>query len=494
MHLENKNTAKKTKTHINLLTEYLHTQNEQRNVNEIPPEQLNDILSRFVLAVRKKNGEEFEPSTLRGMMSSVQRHLNRYNYKKNLFEHIEFVGLREALKSKQKDLKSQGKGNRENKAEALTDEELDELYTKGQLGLSSPGSLLNTVWFYNCVYFGMRGGKEEHRKLSWGDVTLERDSSGVEYIQFRERLTKTRTGENVKNTREKCPRAWANPDNPDRCPVAAYKLYRQKRPSHYSDENDPYYIAPITHDKNPDLTEKWYLRQPVGVNKLGSLMSVMAKSAGLNPTKKLTNHSARKYLVQTLRDQNVAPCSIMQVTGHKNVNSITNYSDLSENNQHYISDLLSHRTVVRPALTALPPTPQQAALPPLTYLPTVHLPVPPPPAMARPALTTAPTPHAGYHMPHYYMPPMPSTSTSVPAQASAPPAAAYPIPGPYNPTYSQPEPHNHMLSQISNRDQRMFQNCYIGKLVVNNYNSIPKSPPRKRRCVIYSDSDESQSQ
>ena len=46
--------------------------------------------------------------------------------------------------------------------------------------------------------------------------------------------------------------------------------------------------------------------------------------------KRLTNHSARKHLVQKLNDNKIPPTQTMQITGHRNVNSVNNYSSLSD--------------------------------------------------------------------------------------------------------------------------------------------------------------------
>ena len=168
-------------------------------------------------------------------------------------------------------------------------------------------------------------GKQEHRGLCWGDVTLKRDSDGREYLELRERQTKTRTGEDIRNVREVAPRAWENGENPERCPVAAYKLFRSKRPKKYCGAEDPFYIAPVPTNPFPSSSERWFISQPVGVNKLCSIMSNMCRAAGVSEDKRLTNHSARKFLVQTLRGARIADRDIMQVTGHKNVQSIRNY-------------------------------------------------------------------------------------------------------------------------------------------------------------------------
>ena len=84
---------------------------------------------------------------------------------------------RDALKAKQKELKRHGKGNKPKATTALSDEEIDILYSKKVLGLSSPQALVNTVWLNKMLHFGLRGCKEQ-RELRWGDVILKSDSEG----------------------------------------------------------------------------------------------------------------------------------------------------------------------------------------------------------------------------------------------------------------------------------------------------------------------------
>ena len=52
----------------------------------------------------------------------------------------------------------------------LRDEEIDILYSKKVLGLSSPQALANTVWFKNMLHFGLRGCNDH--ELRWWDVVL----------------------------------------------------------------------------------------------------------------------------------------------------------------------------------------------------------------------------------------------------------------------------------------------------------------------------------
>jgi integrase len=109
------------------------------------------------------------------------------------------------------------------------------------------------------------------------------------------------------------------------------------------DNNAPFYPG-VNHANasKADLPSlKWFKPQPMGVNKLNSLMKDWAQLAGIGKDKRITNHSARKTLVEKLQDNNIPPTQIVQITGHKNLQSVNNYSSLREQQQQYISSILS---------------------------------------------------------------------------------------------------------------------------------------------------------
>ena len=103
--------------------------------------------------------------------------------------------------------------------------------------------------------------------------------------------------------------------------------------------DSPFYLG-INHTKDPLSKKTWFKSSAMGVNKLNSLMKTMAQKAGLE-SQRLKNHSARKGLVQKLNDSDVPPTHIMQVSGHKNVQSINNYSHVSVQQQKNMSRILS---------------------------------------------------------------------------------------------------------------------------------------------------------
>ena len=108
---------------------------------------MNVYLSEFVIAARTKKGEQYEPSSLRGMLSSVDRYLTRREYGKRLSIDPEFTRLTDALKVKQKELKKQGRGNKPNATTALSDEEIDILSLKKKV----LGNKLSTIATEHCV-------------------------------------------------------------------------------------------------------------------------------------------------------------------------------------------------------------------------------------------------------------------------------------------------------------------------------------------------------
>ena len=51
------------------------------------------------------------------------------------------------------------------------------------------------------IHFDLRGCKEQ-RELRWGDVVINKDIDGKEYLECFERQTKTGTGEDPLNQRQ----------------------------------------------------------------------------------------------------------------------------------------------------------------------------------------------------------------------------------------------------------------------------------------------------
>jgi hypothetical protein len=125
------------------------------------------------------------------------------------------------------------------------------------------------------------------------------------------------------------------------CPVLAYKEYARRRPVAASTPTSRFYLQPLRKPSG----DVWFSTQPLGKNAISSLAKRMSEAAGLE---KKTNHSGRKTAVQTLLRAEVPPTSVMQLTGHKNVQSLNSYSSLSVLQQQQMSKTLSSLLPIQP--------------------------------------------------------------------------------------------------------------------------------------------------
>jgi len=71
----NKNTQRKMLSDVALMKTFLPNGNETRQPQDIPPPELDAYVSRFLLSMRTKSGDKYEPTALRGIIASVERYL-----------------------------------------------------------------------------------------------------------------------------------------------------------------------------------------------------------------------------------------------------------------------------------------------------------------------------------------------------------------------------------------------------------------------------------
>ena len=68
------NTVKKTRSDLNVWYKWCATVSEHRKVEDIPPKELNRLLSHFFVSVKKRNGKEYEPNSLTSFHRSIDRY------------------------------------------------------------------------------------------------------------------------------------------------------------------------------------------------------------------------------------------------------------------------------------------------------------------------------------------------------------------------------------------------------------------------------------
>lgn len=128
-----------------------------------------NMLSIFVLEARQSNGQAYTPKTMLQLMVNLQglafsRNPNTCHFMNH--KDITFKPLHNAMNNLFKKLLSEGIGAQKNQFRVITEEEENELWSKGIMGKSTPSSLQNAIFFYCGVLFCFRGGAE-HRELKY---------------------------------------------------------------------------------------------------------------------------------------------------------------------------------------------------------------------------------------------------------------------------------------------------------------------------------------
>ena len=104
---------------MNVFQRFLNECCEKRKITEIPPAELDSLLCNFYITAKKKDNTEYELDTMSAFSRSIQRYLDDNSAKINILKDEEFKVSREVLKSKRRELRKQGKGNKPNATVAL---------------------------------------------------------------------------------------------------------------------------------------------------------------------------------------------------------------------------------------------------------------------------------------------------------------------------------------------------------------------------------------
>jgi len=107
----NKYTWSKTNRNVSSLKEFLRAKEFDKEIENLEAKELDEVLCAFIVEIKKKDGGEYEPTTLRSFISSFDRYLRKKGYPTTIIDGQEFRITRETLVAKQKELKKAGKGN-----------------------------------------------------------------------------------------------------------------------------------------------------------------------------------------------------------------------------------------------------------------------------------------------------------------------------------------------------------------------------------------------
>ena len=132
-----KRTQQDTKYCVNIWDEWREYRRRSTGIviaplQQLPPHQLNEFLTMFVLEARKKTGEVYPPNTLHHIVCGLMRHLPPTgNPQIDFFRDPEFSGFRASLDAEMKRLQEEGVG--------LKRKQADRGRRKYSVGKGSPG-------------------------------------------------------------------------------------------------------------------------------------------------------------------------------------------------------------------------------------------------------------------------------------------------------------------------------------------------------------------
>ncbi|XP_048348560.1 zinc finger MYM-type protein 2 isoform X3 [Sphaerodactylus townsendi] len=242
------------------------------------PAELNFGLAHFVNEVRRPNGENYAPDSIYYLCLGIQEYLYGSNKKDNLFMdpnyHTFEQELNKILRSWQPSILPDGS--------VFSRVEEDYLWRIKQLGSHSPVALLNTLFYFNTKYFGLKT-VEQHLRISFGTIyrhwkknPLTMESKACLGYQVSSLCgtdnedDKIASGKRKHEDDEPIFEQIENTADPSRCPVKMFECYLSKSPPNLSQRTDMFYLQPACPDSSDDPL--WYTSASVDRNTLENML------------------------------------------------------------------------------------------------------------------------------------------------------------------------------------------------------------------------------
>ncbi|EHB09922.1 Zinc finger MYM-type protein 2 [Heterocephalus glaber] len=239
--------------------------------------ELNYGLAHFVNEIRRPNGENYAPDSIYYLCLGIQEYLCGSNRKDNIFIDPGYQmfeqELNKILRSWQPSILPDGS--------IFSRVEEDYLWRIKQLGSHSPVALLNTLFYFNTKYFGLKT-VEQHLRLSFGTVfrhwkknplTMENKAClryQVSSLCGTDNEDKITAGKRKHEDDEPVFEQVENTANPSRCPVKMYECYLSKSPQNLNQRMDVFYLQPECSSSTDSPV--WYTSTSLDRNTLENML------------------------------------------------------------------------------------------------------------------------------------------------------------------------------------------------------------------------------
>ena len=82
---------------MNTVPRYVKEIGKNVKVKNLPAAELDHLLCKFFMNIRKKNGQEYEPDSISGFQRSIQRYLSKKGSSVNILKDKDFEKSRKVL-------------------------------------------------------------------------------------------------------------------------------------------------------------------------------------------------------------------------------------------------------------------------------------------------------------------------------------------------------------------------------------------------------------
>ena len=100
---------------MRVFCQWAQKRDHTKNIEILASVTLNSILPHFFAEVNKKDGKDYEPSSLAAMQNSIDRYLRESNYEYSILNSRFFKRSRDVLEGKARLLREKGLGKKANK-------------------------------------------------------------------------------------------------------------------------------------------------------------------------------------------------------------------------------------------------------------------------------------------------------------------------------------------------------------------------------------------
>ena len=298
-------------------------------------------IPRFISEVKKLDGSDFLPRTLKDIVLGIQFYLEMHGFSWKLIDHDNFKPIRFTLDNLMKARTQQGLGNVVRQAQVISFDEEELMWQMGILGYETLKQLVETLLYLLGISCALRAGKEHRSLRSIGfnsQFSYWMDANGNPMLQYREDIgLKTNKGGlcHSKVTLKIVP--FYSSANRSRCVIELFFFYHSKLPVN----RNALYLRPLANAKPGGV---WFADRAIGINTLQKTVKDMCSRAGL--TGFYSNHSLRATSATRMYNADVQEQVIQEVTGHRSL-AVRSYKKTSVAQKRHASDVLFNSDLLR---------------------------------------------------------------------------------------------------------------------------------------------------